>query len=121
MKYTITIKKIIFSLVIFVSLSKSQDIALDGEIYEYATYYVNSFDFNTGATNVQIFRYVLTSTTYPIQINGKRRAEIVVPNDLSPKEIEAKVLSLSEVKNTLGESKPKKIIVVPGRIVNVVF
>ena len=59
--------------------------------------------------------------TYPIQINGKRRAEIVVPNDLSPKEIEAKVLSLSEVKNTLGESKPKKIIVVPGRIVNVVF
>ena len=39
---------------IFLNNLRSQEVTLDGEIYEYATYYVNSFDFNTGATNVQI-------------------------------------------------------------------
>ena len=46
-------------LLIFSNNLRSQEVTLDGEIYEYATYYVNSFDFNTGATNVQIFRYSL--------------------------------------------------------------
>ena len=58
---------------------------------------------------------------YPIQVNGKRRTEIVVPKDLDPKEIENRVLSLSQIENILRGSKPKKIIIVPGRIVNVVI
>ena len=37
------------------SRSQSFDINVQGEIYEYATYYVSSFDIATGATNVQIF------------------------------------------------------------------
>ena len=41
--------------------SKSQNISIQGEIFEYATYYINSFDMNTGSTNVQIFRYQLSS------------------------------------------------------------
>jgi leucyl-tRNA synthetase len=57
---------------------------------------------------------------YPIQVNGKRRTEIVVPKDLNPKEIEIRILSLPQIENILKGSKPKKIIVVPGRIVNVV-
>ncbi len=57
---------------------------------------------------------------YPIQVNGKRRTEIVVPKDLDPKEIEIRILSLPQIENILKGSKPKKIIVVPGRIVNVV-
>ena len=58
---------------------------------------------------------------YPIQINGKRRAEIVVPKDLGSQEIEQEVLALSKVQNILNGSKPKKVIIVPGRIVNVVL
>ena len=58
---------------------------------------------------------------YPIQINGKRRAEIVVPKDLDSQEIEQEVLALTKVQNMLNGSKPKKVIIVPGRIVNVVL
>ena len=39
--------------------AQSVDINVQGEIYEYATYYVSSFDIATGATNVQIFNYFL--------------------------------------------------------------
>ena len=58
---------------------------------------------------------------YPIQINGKRRTEIIVPKDLNQNEIEERVLSLSQIETILKGSKPKKIIIVPGRIVNVVI
>jgi len=58
----------------------SQEINLDGEIYEYATYYVNSFDFNTGATNVQIFRYTLSSSSYPVQLKLIFRASMLSPS-----------------------------------------
>ncbi len=58
---------------------------------------------------------------YPIQVNGKRRAEIVVPKDLDSQEIESRILSLPPITNILKGSKPKKIIIVPGRIVNVVI
>ena len=41
--------------------SQSQDlnVTVSGDIYEYATYYVSSFDISNGSTNVLIFRYVL--------------------------------------------------------------
>mgnify|MGYP001225272102 FL=1 len=48
---------------------------------------------------------------YPIQINGKRRAEIVVPKDLGSQEIEQEVLALSKVQNILNGSKTKKVII----------
>jgi leucyl-tRNA synthetase len=58
--------------------------------------------------------------TLPIQINGKRRAEIVVPKDMGPAAVEALVLADPAVVKALGGQPPKKLIVVPGRIVNVV-
>lgn len=58
--------------------------------------------------------------TLPIQINGKRRAEINVSKDLSKEEIEALVLADETVQRFLEGATPKKLIVVPGRIVNVV-
>ena len=48
--------------------ARGQSVDLDGEIFEYATYYVNNFDLSTGATNVQIFRYQLSSNEYPVSI-----------------------------------------------------
>lgn len=59
---------------------KAQSITLSGDIYEYATYYVNSFDLNTGATNVQIFRYQLESDQYPIPVKIWFRASMLSPS-----------------------------------------
>ncbi len=58
--------------------------------------------------------------TMPIQINGKRRAEISVPKDLDKAEVEKLALANDAVVKALDGAAPKKIIVVPGRIVNVV-
>ena len=56
----------------------------------------------------------------PIQINGKRRAEIRVPRDLPQAEVETVALENPEVQRFLAGKAPRKVIVVPGRIVNVV-
>jgi len=64
---------------------------------------------------------VRDEVTLPIQVNGKRRAEITVPRDMPREEIEALVLADAAVQRTLAGAQPKKLIVVPGRIVNVVL
>ncbi|OOY17243.1 leucine--tRNA ligase [Thioclava sp. DLFJ4-1] len=61
------------------------------------------------------------SVTLPIQINGKRRAEISVPKDMPKEEVEKLVLADEAVVKALAGGQPKKLIVVPGRIVNVVI
>ena len=63
---------------------------------------------------------VSDSVVLPIQINGKRRAEIEVPKDMPKDRIEALVLADETVRRFLEGAAPKKLIVVPGRIVNVV-
>ncbi|ANT60067.1 leucine--tRNA ligase [Salipiger sp. CCB-MM3] len=60
------------------------------------------------------------SVTLPIQVNGKRRGELTVPKDMPKEEIEKLVLAHDAVVRTLEGAAPKKLIVVPGRIVNVV-
>ncbi|WP_300032691.1 leucine--tRNA ligase [uncultured Roseobacter sp.] len=63
---------------------------------------------------------VSDTVTLPIQVNGKRRAEISVPADMSKEEVEKAALADQAVIRTLDGATPKKVIVVPGRIVNVV-
>ena len=63
---------------------------------------------------------VETTVTLPIQVNGKRRAEITVSKDLSKVEIERLALNDEAVMRALDGDAPKKVIVIPGRIVNVV-
>ncbi len=60
------------------------------------------------------------TVTLPIQINGKRRSEITVAKDLAKEEVEKLVLADQAVLRALDGGAPKKLIVVPGRIVNVV-
>ena len=55
----------------------------------------------------------------PVQVNGKRRAEIRVAKDATREQIEALALAEDGVQKFLN-GPPKKVIVVPGRIVNVV-
>jgi leucyl-tRNA synthetase len=55
-----------------------------------------------------------------VQINGKKRADVTVARDAGKEAVEAAVLALDEVKKALDGKSPKKVIVVPQRIVNVV-
>jgi leucyl-tRNA synthetase len=63
---------------------------------------------------------VETTVTLPVQINGKKRADVTVPRDAKNADIEAAVLALDAVQKALDGKRPKKVIVVPQRIVNVV-
>jgi leucyl-tRNA synthetase len=58
--------------------------------------------------------------TLPVQLNGKKRAELTIPRNASQSEVEAAVLDLDAVRAALDGRVPKKIIVVPQRIVNIV-
>lgn len=60
------------------------------------------------------------TVTLPIQVNGKRRGEIAVPKDMPKEEVEKLALAHEAVVRALDGGLPKKLIVVPGRIVNVV-
>jgi leucyl-tRNA synthetase len=63
---------------------------------------------------------VESTITLPVQINGKKRAEVTVARNATNSVIEAAVLALDAVKRALDGKPPKKVIVVPQRIVNVV-
>jgi leucyl-tRNA synthetase len=58
------------------------------------------------------------TVTLPVQINGRKRADVTVARDATIPEIEAAVLALDVVKQALDGKAPKKVIVVPHRIVN---
>jgi len=60
------------------------------------------------------------TVTLPVQVNGKKRADLTVPKSAEQNEIEAAVLAHEAVQRALDGRAPKKIIVVPQRIVNVV-
>ncbi|MBV9569458.1 MAG: leucine--tRNA ligase, partial [Hyphomicrobiales bacterium] len=59
--------------------------------------------------------------TLPVQVNGKKRADITVPREADGAAIEAAVLSLDAVKRAMEGRALRKFILVPGRIVNVVI
>ncbi|MGF1650462.1 MAG: class I tRNA ligase family protein, partial [Hyphomicrobiaceae bacterium] len=60
------------------------------------------------------------TVTLAVQVNGKRRDEVIVARQASTADVEAAVLALESVKRALDGGSPKKVIVVPQRIVNVV-
>lgn len=60
------------------------------------------------------------SYEYPVSINGKTRFKIPLSLQLSKEQVEQEVLSTDELKKYTNGNSPKKVIVVPGRIVNVV-
>ena len=60
------------------------------------------------------------SVTIAIQVNGKRRGEVTVAKDADNKAVEAAALAEEGVIRALDGKAPKKVIVVPNRIVNIV-
>ena len=66
-------------------------------------------------------RYLVDDTVeYPVQVNGKVRSRISVSADASAEALEAAALADEKVSAFLAGATPKKVIVVPGRLVNVV-
>jgi len=66
-------------------------------------------------------KYLIESTkTYPISFNGKMRFTLDLSLDLTKEEIERIVLEHDRTKQQLDGRTPKKVIVVPGKIVNIV-
>ena len=64
---------------------------------------------------------VEANVKYPVSFNGKMRFTIELPTALSPKEVESEVMAFEQTQKYLEGNTPKKVIVVPGRIVNVVM
>jgi leucyl-tRNA synthetase len=60
------------------------------------------------------------SVTMPVQVNGRKRGEVTVAADADDGQVAEAALSLEGVVRALEGKKPKKVIVVPKRIVNVV-
>jgi leucyl-tRNA synthetase len=56
----------------------------------------------------------------PVQVNGKKRADVTVPRNADAGAVEAATLALDAVQRALAGKPPRKVIVVPQRIVNVV-
>lgn len=57
---------------------------------------------------------------YPISFNGKMRFTLELPLDMSPQEIEQTVMAHEKTQQQLNGRSPKKVIIVPGKIVNIV-
>jgi leucyl-tRNA synthetase len=58
--------------------------------------------------------------TYPVQINGKTRFSVEAARTATPAEVEAQVRTHEQTEKFVGSQTIRKVIVVPGRIVNVV-
>jgi leucyl-tRNA synthetase len=63
---------------------------------------------------------VESTKNYPISFNGKMRFTMELPLDLSKDDIEAAVMAHDKTKEQLQGREPKKVIIVPGKIVNIV-
>ena len=60
------------------------------------------------------------SVTYPVQFNGKMRFTVDLPRSASPAEVEAAVRGMEQTAKWVGDKAIAKVVVVPGRIINIV-
>jgi leucyl-tRNA synthetase len=63
---------------------------------------------------------VATHMTLPVQVNGRKRADLTIERDADGKTVEAAALALDAVRRAMDNRPAKKVIIVPQRIVNVV-
>ena len=61
------------------------------------------------------------SVTYPVSFNGRTRFMVDMPKSATPAEVEAQIRAMEQTAKYVGEQNIVKVIVVPGRIVNIVL
>ena len=69
---------------------------------------------------VDLAMLVEDEVTLPIQVNGKRRSELTTAKDVSKEEVEKLALADEAIKRAIDGKTVRKVIVVPGRIINIV-
>lgn len=65
-------------------------------------------------------KLVKDEAEYAVQINSKMKAKIVLSKTLSKEETEKAVLAIPEIATSLNGAVPKKIIIIPGRLINII-
>lgn len=65
-------------------------------------------------------KLVKEEVEYAVQVNSKMKGKLVLAKSLSNQEIEAAALEFAPVKEILNGNKPKKVIVISGRLINVI-
>ena len=66
--------------------------------------------------------YTIENTVeYPVSFNGKMRFKVTLPKDLPAEEVEKTILAHESTAKYLGGAKVRKVIVVPSKIINIVF
>ena len=61
------------------------------------------------------------NVTYPVQFGGKMRFTVDLPRSASPAEVEAAVRAMEQTAKWVGDKQIVKVVVVPGRIINIVL
>lgn len=61
------------------------------------------------------------TVNYPVSVNGKKRFELLLPKDMEPADIEKAALSDKEAQKWIMGHSPKKVVIVPGKIINIVL
>ena len=85
----------------------------------------NALGHNTSITTAsfplfEASHLVESTKEYPVSFNGKMRFKLELPLDMSKEEIEKTILAYNKTKEQLQGREPKKVIVVPGKIINIV-
>jgi leucyl-tRNA synthetase len=81
---------------------------------------------NTSVTKVAFPKWnqsyiVESQINYPVSFNGKTRFTISLPSEMTKEEVESEVMKHEKMTHYLNGESPKKVIVVPKRIVNIVI
>ena len=63
---------------------------------------------------------VAAEVTYVVQVNGKKRGELMIERDADPERVERAALALDAVVRAMDNKPRRRVIIVPHRIVNVV-
>ena len=133
-------KKIILLTILYLVSYKTSLIAqakLNGQFFEYTSYYISNFNVNTGESDVPLFRYRISSDSYPIYTKIWFRASLLSPslglqNRETLTEIESNVFQMkddiiidnrnfsSNATNILDEANPPNIINVLVRTIDTI-
>ena len=91
---------------------------LSDEVLSRLGFSLSSYDMAWPQMNEELARE--ETITMPVQVNGKLRARLQVPADISESELRVLALNHEDVAAQLGGKEPKRFVLVPGRMVNVV-
>lgn len=67
-------------ILLFPSKGRSQNVTVTGQIFEYVTYYMSNFDVQTGSSDIQLFRYLIQSDSYPVYAQVWFKASMISPS-----------------------------------------